>query len=59
MLPCVYKTKGVSIMYTKEISYNGPDGSDYWAILDPEGGFVCTVLGELAAILLLSHLNRE
>ena len=41
-------------MYTKEIAVV----TDGWAIFDPDGDFICTVLYEGCADALLSHLNR-
>jgi hypothetical protein len=46
-------------MYTKEFFYTNDANNEIWAILDPDGDYICTVIGELAADALLSHLNRQ
>jgi hypothetical protein len=43
-------------MYTAQLSTDDPDGN--WDILDPDGDYICMVLGKAAADALLSHLNR-
>lgn len=42
-------------MYTKQSA----DNRHAWAILDPDGDYICTVVTEEGADALLSHLNRR
>lgn len=45
-------------MYTTQKVNTIDQSLDYWEILDPDGDWICTVIGEDNANALLSHLNR-